>query len=354
MTIVKGLRYFAYALALQSFFSLVLVSMASDLTAAILIAIPAIALASVSLPHPKQIFTAIALVCLYGLALGMGDRIAFAENFPFPRSSPTDIGVFLIISALVALLASGLARHREAAIENARIANKLSHSVSELTDTNLNFQTYAFDAERRSMQEERLRITREIHDVIGYTLTNNIMMMEAAIDMVKKNPEGIEKLMRLSRENAEDGLGKIRMALHLLRAQEDGTETGLQALSRMIGIFEIASGSKVTLDFCNIRWNFEPAVETLLFNTVREALTNSFWHGKAKQVKIQLQRPTDGLELVIWDDGNGGAQVQEGLGLKGIRERLIPFEGKFEATTEFGGFRLKILLPEQHLGGIDV
>ena len=100
--------------------------------------------------------------------------------------------------------------------------SQLLAAVDQLTNANLGFQDYAHATEEMSRTSERARITREIHDVVGYAFTNITMMMEDAIDSCRHRSTGkILPLIVNSRDQARNGHEEIRKALRRLRSIED-------------------------------------------------------------------------------------------------------------------------------------
>jgi signal transduction histidine kinase len=131
----------------------------------------------------------------------------------------TLVGVPLV-EALIAALACSLTLLRERLIETQTHGNRLEQAIGKLTQANQEYQDYLIHVEAESTERERKRITRDIHDVVGYTLTNNIMLMEAAIDMARSNPIGVSKILNTARENAQEGLERIRESLYSFRRRK--------------------------------------------------------------------------------------------------------------------------------------
>lgn len=251
----------------------------------------------------------------------------------------------VLYGAIFAFTAATMLAYRERSIRQGKEVRRLDRAVVKLSEANLGYQQYASAAEQQSMLEERRRITREIHDVIGYTMTNVIMMMEAVIDMMRRDPGKVEEMVNLARRNAEEGLEEIRDALHLLRAQELPPTTSLEAIVRLARIFQIATGVQVALELGNVPQNLARPVEETMYHLVQEALTNSFRHGKATLVKIMMWMTERQLIMNIWDNGVGAGAFSEGIGLAGMRERLVRLGGKLSVQDAANGFRLTAEIP---------
>ena len=256
----------------------------------------------------------------------------------------------LVTVGTTAVVFSLATRYREDLIREQRHADRLDGALKRLSEANIGYQEYLSRAEQASMLEERKRITREIHDTIGYTMTNNIMMMEAAAEMVRRDPAGVEQLMEKARASAQEGLDEIRNALHLLRAQEDPAPSSIDAIVKMITAFRDATGIEVELELGNTPIRLNPEIESAVYHSVREALTNSFRHGQATQVRVQFWQSDSELIVIVWDNGVGvGDEIQEGIGLSGMRERLRAVSGTLGVAPLPTGFQIMVTIPE-HAG----
>jgi signal transduction histidine kinase len=219
--------------------------------------------------------------------------------------------------------------------------------MKQLTKTNLEYQDYAIGAEKSATIQERNRITRDIHDIVGYTLTNTIMMLEAATDMMQRNPLGVAALIKTTRENTQDGLEETRRALYKLREKTPEQLKGMAAVLQMIKLFEKATRVKVTILWNNISWSFDEQINFIIFHGIQQGLINSFIHGKALHVVIHGEYKNSNLKISIKDDGIGCVteEINEGIGLKGLRERLEKIDGYYEADNIFDGFLMTIYIP---------
>ncbi|MBU8913091.1 MAG: sensor histidine kinase, partial [Spirochaetales bacterium] len=230
--------------------------------------------------------------------------------------------------------------------EQRRVSRQLSDSVLRLTSANLDFQEYAFEAGQRSSTDERNRITREIHDSLGYTLTNLAMMMEAAQDSVDRDHSALRRLLVAAREQAQNGLAETRRTLRIVRAVEPSAPVGVRALSQMFRTFEGATNVKVSVAYGNLPMVTTPIADRIVFRTIQEGLTNAFRHGRATEVSVAFWYDGRGINLSVQDNGVGSSGAEDGIGLVGMRERIDPLGGTVEAgNMKGGGFELKAWIP---------
>jgi signal transduction histidine kinase len=288
-------------------------------------------------------------VALTGLAVLMRIASAFGAGAPGGPRVRAAIGVqaetalFLLVLAVATCL---LVYYRERCIEQAQRLRHLNDAVTELARANLGYQHYASEAEQRSQSEERARITRELHDILGYTLTNNMMMLEAVSSRVGKDPAKVRELIDLARENAKVGLEKVRGSLHQLRAREPAAQqSSARRLHKLVDVFRIATGLRVTVHYGNLPERLPPRIESFFHFFVQEGLVNSFRHGSASEVRISFWRAGRGIVASIADNGQGAAEIDEGIGIQGMRERLAELGGVLMIRRATQGFEIGAEVP---------
>jgi PAS domain S-box-containing protein len=200
---------------------------------------------------------------------------------------------------------------------------------------------------QQAKKEERDRISREIHDTIGYTLTSLKMMMEAAIGLSAGISDALTDVLEQSRDQVQDALTETRVALHMLRAVQGDKLRGKEDIRRLVATFEKATGVMVEVDFGGVQWSYSGPVELILYRVIQEGLTNAFRHGRATQVQILLQEQDSGINLIVCDNGLGCKTIEEGIGLCGIRERVAHLGGRFLARNKPVGFELSVWVPSR-------
>ena len=253
------------------------------------------------------------------------------------------VAVFLVgLAVLLFLLKSAVT----AVGRQTAVSARLDEAVSRLSAANLGFQKLASAAEERSAEDERKRITREIHDAIGYALTNLIMMAEAAIRMSPRDALGLRDLLAQAREEAQVGLNETRKALRLLRNVPAERVQGLPAIHRLVGLFGSATGVEVKVEYCNAFQSYGEEADMVVYRMIQEGMTNAFRHGRATVIRLQFWQDAGGLRVTLWDNGRGVDQtVKEGIGLSGMRERLERIGGNVQAERVPDGFALRAWIP---------
>lgn len=203
------------------------------------------------------------------------------------------------------------------------IASNLESSVDELSAANMSYNTFIQMAESQAARHERSRITREIHDGVGYALTNLIMLAESAHDLVAGGDDRVAERIVTIRNQARVALSDTRRALRELREAEQGLLHGQDALSHMMDVFEQATGVTTTREFLAPEGALRnDRIFPVVYRLVQEALTNSFRHGHATHVQLRIWLIEGALFVTVNDNGNAPPAISEGIGLQGMRERL--------------------------------
>ena len=272
-------------------------------------------------------------------------RAVTAWGTPLPAPLPRDRAAAALIAAAVLLTAAGLRRLFTRLIEMETLVNNLKSNILKLTRANYDFQRYAADAEELTLERERLRISREIHDSIGYTMTTLRMMLEAAADLVTHSPLMLEVQLRKALDIINRGHRDIRISLGQLREHESDRPRGLKGLKNLIDLFREATGTVVLTEWGNLPWNFPDGIEAVLYRFVQEGMSNALSHGKSTEIGIYFRVDAGTLIASISDNGAGAEVLVEGLGLHGMKERIQECGGIFEARNTGEGFLLQARLP---------
>lgn len=183
---------------------------------------------------------------------------------------------------------------------------------------------------------ERERIARDLHDLLGHTLSVIVLKSELASRLAEKNPARAAKEIREVERIARESLQEVRSAVRGYRS------AGLEAEFANVSLALEAAQVKLEqfIQPVELEWAHEQALAFCL----RESVTNVIRHARAKRCWINLEQRSDSVLLEIWDDGGG--KIKFGNGVRGMRERVETLGGTLETTTSAGyaGISLKIPL----------
>ncbi len=192
-------------------------------------------------------------------------------------------------------------------------------------------QLLGAQAEVRSLaaSAERERISRDLHDLLGHTLTLVAIKADLAARLSMSAPDRARQEMEAVAQAARDALGEVRMAVAGMRGASLEAE-----LARAAGALAAAG---IAAERPAVQPALDPDTEAVLVMVVREAITNVIRHSDARSCRIALSVATDGsVSLRVEDDGRGGP-IREGAGLSGMRARLDAAGGAMQIESRPGG-----------------
>lgn len=200
------------------------------------------------------------------------------------------------------------------------------------------------EVRRLASLAERERIGRDLHDVLGHTLSLVVLKTQLAARLFERDPQGARAQIGEVERVAREALTQVREAVAGIRAN------GLQAELAAARLALLSA--EISLDHRLAPVEIPEKVETALTLALRESVTNVLRHAGATRVEVELiGEARGGLSLLIADDGRGGAG-REGHGLTGMRERLREVGGSVEIDSPVGaGTRLRLILPREALAG---
>jgi signal transduction histidine kinase len=209
-------------------------------------------------------------------------------------------------------------------------------------------QARAQEAERRA-EQERMRIARDLHDVVAHTLTEINITAAAAAEVAEPSPSrtALERIERTS----HSAIGELRGILGVLRDRTDdgAPRTPLARIDDIGALVTNArdSGVHVHLDTQGSPPQLSEATELAAYRIVQEALTNARRHAPAADVTIRICYNARALIVTVENGpGQGGPdRASPGVGIVGMRERAAAIGGHFEAGELADGFRVRAELP---------
>ena len=214
---------------------------------------------------------------------------------------------------------------------------------------------------RRRVDAERLRIARELHDVVAHTMSTINLQAGVAIHVSRDLPEPVAAALGTIRDASKNGLRELRAILAVLRQADDadsGAPTAptpdLDGLPALLDTVR-ASGLPVSVEITGERRRLSAAVELAAYRIVQESLTNTLRHAGPASATVQIRYGDEELDIRVTDDGAGstahpgiGADSSHGSGhgLIGMRERALATGGTLQAHPgAAGGFLVRARLP---------
>ncbi len=218
----------------------------------------------------------------------------------------------------------------------------LTRLAEALQELNLARQELA----RRAVVEERLRMARDLHDLLGHTLSLITLKSELAGRLVENDSsQAVQEIHEVERV-ARQALREVRQAVTGYRQQSLAEE--------LEGTRQILKAAGITLRIEGANEVLPPSVDAALAWTIREGVTNIIRHSRARQCIIRIADQGDGIGVEVLNDGYPDADIplhEAGSGLSGLAERLAAQGGSLEAGPTMvenkPGFRLRVEIPYQ-------
>ncbi|MFD4420404.1 sensor histidine kinase [Agromyces sp. NPDC058484] len=209
---------------------------------------------------------------------------------------------------------------------------------------------YRAEAARRRQtaeERERVRIARELHDVIGHALSQINVQASVGLHLMDRDPEQARTALGSIKDTSKAALEEVRSVLGVIRNEADAPlapQAELAELPRLMAGVRSPGFDVELID----RLEETPgrAVQFAAFRIAQEALTNVVRHADATRAVVAVERLGDELLLTVDDDGRGSRGAAEGSGILGMRERAALLGGSVEVgPSPRGGTRVTARLP---------
>ncbi len=272
---------------------------------------------------PWMFRTTPATAILFGLFLLFAPLVWRVPEAP-PADKAFIIGFFLVVALFIFIGSVAAVREQRARDE----LRKLNHELRA---------TQALLAQNTRIAE-RVRIARELHDLVGHHLTALTLNLEVVTHLVEgralnhvQQAHSLAKLL----------LADVREVVSDMR-QDDKVDLAAALRTLVEGV----PAPAIHLDLPSEQVMVDPDRAQVLLRCAQEIVTNCVRHAQARNLWIRVSSAQDGLALSARDDGRGVARVHAGNGLSGMSERLLSLGGKLEIESAKGaGFTLHLWMP---------
>jgi PAS domain S-box-containing protein len=229
--------------------------------------------------------------------------------------------------------------------EEIELTQALAHQVMLALQLN----EFAEQSQRAAVFEERNRMARDIHDTLAQGFTGVIVQLEAAEDAIAcGSRKGADKHLHRAGELARRSLSEARRSVHALRPQALQEQNFWGALKGTIKNTTAGTALHTTFEAKGKLPELPQPWQENLLHIGQEALTNTLKYAHARNFKTRLTYKAKKLRLELRDDGDGfkAKDRHDGVGLRGMRERVEQMGGELEITSSRGkGTKITVLLP---------
>lgn len=308
--------------------------------------------------HPRG---ALATTVLLSFAY---DLIGYPSGF---YTLPIGIALYFVVAAGFRWVAAGVAGAVVAAFLVVGVALGRGH-VSDITNA-LWFagwlvaslvlgevtrarRAYVEQVEQRALEAERIRIARELHDILAHRISSISVQASVGAHLLDRDPEQARRSLVAISDASRQALQELRATLGVLRQVDEppprAPSPGLARLDGPISDAAVA-GVDVILDVVGESRDLPSSVDLAAYRIIEEALTNVVRHARSARAHIAITYRAADVLIEVDDDGVGGwpnRPGMEGHGLLGMRERATTLGGELDAGPRAGGgFRVHARLP---------
>jgi signal transduction histidine kinase len=245
----------------------------------------------------------------------------------------TLVGNLLVLTA--AWLFGSFVRQRQEYVE------RLEERTRELEQAREELAT-------RAVAEERLRLARELHDVVAHSLSMIAVQSGAGAHVIDERPDEARRALTAIQDASRQALDEMRRVVGVLRDDDAPELAPIPGVADLEALVEQVSeaGPRVDLHSAGEPRPLPPGIDVTVYRIVQESLTNVVRHAGAGIVRVGLAYGLQDLRVEILDDGRAPRSNGRGHGLQGMRERVELLGGTFEAgPMRDGGFRVAARIP---------
>jgi signal transduction histidine kinase len=206
--------------------------------------------------------------------------------------------------------------------------------------------------QRRQQSEERLRIARDLHDVIGHNISLINVQASMGLDLIDSQPEQARAALSAIKSASKEALEELRTMLTPLRGDDVAPRSPAPGLDRLPELIELtrAAGLTVEVDITGKAPPLPATVQLAAYRIIQESLTNVARHAGQVRVTVRVTYDDANVHVQVDDDGKApsgaGSATGTGSGITGMRERATALGGSLSAgSRHVGGFRVSARLP---------
>lgn len=259
-----------------------------------------------------------------------------------PRVAVRAIAATTLLVLILAWMLDPAPLHVGGAVAQTALVGLLVLGMFQMIRTNAALHAARKEVARLAVAEERLRFARDLHDLLGHSLSLITLKSELAGQLVSFAPDRAASEIGDIERVAREALREVREAVVGYRQPTLATE--------LTHARTVLDAGGIACEITDATGTLPAALDAVLAWTVREGVTNVIRHSHAHHCELRFARGEDAVVGEITDDGSGsgpnGPNTGTGSGLAGLRERVAMQGGRLEAgSTHAGGFGLRVMLP---------
>lgn len=297
--------------------------------------------ASIMLPQTSSLII-IGIIYVSIIAVSFKPDYSFLQNHPL---------INVIFNTLIALGLGSLGRYIEdekhKKTEAQDLYDRIRISEEKLKDAYDRLEQYSSTIEQITILRERNRISREIHDTVGHTLSTLIIQLQSLPFIMTADKNEADMIVNDMVSYTKNGLEDVRRAVRELSPTAFDNKNGIFALKELMYNFEKNSKIKINCSFSSNQCDLTSDQSFTLYRVFQEAFNNSLRHGKASEIRINMNFLENNIYIRIKDNGEGCNTVNSSFGLNNMQQRIADIGGNITFHSEEGsGFEININIPK--------
>ncbi|MEH7092732.1 sensor histidine kinase [Priestia megaterium] len=256
---------------------------------------------------------------------------------------PSDIrALYVLVAAFTFFIYAGAAIYQKRTNNYEQKLDEMRVSMQKLQKHVNENKEYVRQSQYASKLEERNRLSQEIHDKIGHSMTGALIQMEAAKHVMKQDEEKALSLLQNAITISKEGIEEIRLTLKSIKPPAE--QIGISRLKLFIGEFEAKHSIAMPLVYKGNLDLITPLQWKIIHENITEAITNALKYAEATMIAIELHVLNKMVKVEVKDNGKGAHLFQKGLGIAGMEERAASINGTV-IVDGANGFSVTTLLP---------
>lgn len=322
----------------------ILLHMLSLLTLINLFILPSfpILMIAIHLMDTRQQYSRRYTIIYTGLFVTLAILISLLFNYPVPLS--LDNMLLTIAVSFIGILA--VEQHSKISTIQSQLYDK-SRQLDEQTENLQSLRAQMIAMEEVNTLNERNRISRDLHDSVGHTLSTIAIQLAAIQKLTEKTAPQASDMLKELHQFTREGLDNVRKVIHEMKPKQYQKVAFIDQLQSIIQVFEKNSQIMVYFNYNNLLWDLSVQQEQMIFRAVQEFLGNTTKHTQATEVRILFHFTDDSLILTMKDNGQGTGTIKPQLGILGMQERAKLLSGRVQVQSAINqGFKIRIVLPK--------
>lgn len=216
--------------------------------------------------------------------------------------------------------------------------------IASIEEKNKDLAYYAERVEELAIQEERNRVSQDLHDTVGHVFTAVVTSLDALPFLYRVDPIEAEKSIKELSDLARNSLNEVRQTIHQIPSADNLPL--VETIEKLAYDFMKHTAIKIQLNIEGEAVDISERMKLTLMRFIQEGLTNAKRHGAATRVDIQILFEQAHLIIRMDDNGSGCSTLHEGFGLRSMKDRISELAGTVQYESSLNqGMRLTCCIP---------